>query len=290
MINFQKLLALWWVRIALFFVLLIICAYAFNKFAGLINIPEIRNINPLLAALVPSIIIQNMRKGAKWHSFGLGVDKYVWKDFGISFLFLVILLAVFYIIAVWGSNKLVFHSDALQGKIIYYFTFFVGSVAFEELIFRGIAFQALLSKCGDYTASVIMSIIFTAAHLLNPNMSFLSILNIFLAGLLLSIMYIQTKSLWLPFFFHLFWNVSINILIGSKVSGWSEFKPYIEIYDIEKLNSVMYGGNFGVEAGIITTFLLVIFIYLTLVLTKESPYKSSIFFKIRNEESKLLYK
>lgn len=286
--KLQKILAVWWFRIVIYLVLGIVTLAIFEPVAQLLKVKEISNIMPLIMALLPSIAIESLRKGSKWHAFGVGVDKFMLRDLLIAFICVCIMLTVFYLTVLISGNHISVNWDAFNGKIIYYFTFFSGGVAFEELIFRGVIFQALLSRFGDYKGTFIMSVIFCIAHFCNPNINFLSVVNILLAGILLSIMYIQTKSLWLPFFFHLFWNFSISLLIGSNVSGWAEFKPFIAIDNIENLNSLVYGANFGIEAGLPTTILMILFIAVTLFLAKESPYKSAVYFKKRYEESKLL--
>ena len=73
---------------------------------------------------------------------------------------------------------------------------FAVAAAFEEAAFRGYPFQVLVQAIGPIAATLLASGAFAAAHIGNPNASALGLLNIFLAGVLLSAAYLRTRSLW----------------------------------------------------------------------------------------------
>ncbi|HMW35060.1 MAG TPA: type II CAAX endopeptidase family protein [bacterium] len=76
----------------------------------------------------------------------------------------------------------------------------------EEILFRGYIFQATGEGLGFVGATLLYSLLFGAAHLGNPNVSLFGIINIVLAGVLLSLAYIKTRALWMPIGIHIAWN------------------------------------------------------------------------------------
>jgi len=98
------------------------------------------------------------------------------------------------------------------------------AVAFnEELIFRGYILGNLMLSMNRYVALVVTSILFSLVHLGNDSFSWLSFLTIILAGLLLGLPYIFTRSLWLPIALHFSWNFFQGTIFGFNVSGNKEY-------------------------------------------------------------------
>jgi membrane protease YdiL (CAAX protease family) len=128
----------------------------------------------------------------------------------------------------------------------------------EEIVFRGYILGNLTTIFGKNTAVLIGSLIFSAFHLLNPDISLLAFLNIFLAGLFLGFLYVKTMNLWLPASFHIFWNYSQSLL-GYSVSGIE--MPAIFTMENAQAN-IVNGGEFGFEGSLICSILLVIAILL----------------------------
>src|SRR5262245_58392816 len=80
------------------------------------------------------------------------------------------------------------------------------AAAFEELIFRGYAFQTLLRGAPAIVPILLFSIYFGWAHWNNPNRTLFSTVNTTLAGVWLSIAYLRTRNLWFPTALHFLWN------------------------------------------------------------------------------------
>lgn len=134
--------------------------------------------------------------------------------------------------------------------------FIVVAIA-EEILFRGYILRNLMISFNKYIALVVSSIIFAIAHGLNPNIDLLSLLNLFLAGIILGISYINTKNLWFPIALHLSWNF-FQTIFGFKVSGKDTYS-LIEFSIIE--NNLLNGGEFGFEGSILSVISLVILIF-----------------------------
>ena len=108
-----------------------------------------------------------------------------------------------------------------------------------------------------YVALSLSSLVFMTIHLLNPNVSFLSVVNLFLAGIVLGIYYLHKSNLWLPIGMHLTWNFFQGPIFGFEVSG-IETKSIIN----QSIggNEFITGGSFGFEGSIVATILILIMI------------------------------
>ncbi len=127
--------------------------------------------------------------------------------------------------------------------------FFLVAAAAEEAIFRGYPFQVLVQGIGPLPATLVASLAFAAAHGRNPNVDTFALINIFLAGILLSVAYLRTRSLWFATAVHLGWNWSMASLFDLPVSGLTELNT--PLYEPAISGPVwVTGGAFGPEGGI----------------------------------------
>jgi membrane protease YdiL (CAAX protease family) len=128
------------------------------------------------------------------------------------------------------------------------FGIFAVAAAAEEVLFRGYPFQALVRGIGAPAATLFASIGFAFAHWSNPNVDLFALLNIALAGVLLSAAYLRTYSLWFATAVHLGWNWGMAALFDLPVSG-------LELFDTPLYEPMVRGpawlggGAFGPEAG-----------------------------------------
>lgn len=143
------------------------------------------------------------------------------------------------------------------GTVILYFLLFVVVSFHEEIMMRGYVLNNLMQSMNRYVALSISSVIFMSIHLLNPNVNFLSVVNLFLAGIVLGIYYIHKPNLWLPIGMHLTWNFFQGPIFGFEVSG-IETKSIIN--QSVRGNEIITGGAFGFEGSILATILIIIII------------------------------
>ena len=129
----------------------------------------------------------------------------------------------------------------------------------EEILMRGYILNNLMGSTNKYLALLISAVIFSVLHGLNPNISFLSFINLLLAGIILGSTYIFTKNLWFPISLHLFWNFFQGPVLGYSVSG-------MKISSVFKVtltgSNTVNGGQFGFEGSLVCTVLLIIAISL----------------------------
>lgn len=140
----------------------------------------------------------------------------------------------------------------------------------EEAYFRGyliinikesVPDKWLREKGSVVTAVLISSVFFGLVHLPNPNSSWISTMNISIAGLVFAYPYIITKSIAIPVGMHLSWNYFQGAVFGLPVSG-THFDQVMMGVDVTG-PEVFTGGNFGPEAGVAGLLGLVILIALT---------------------------
>ncbi len=142
-------------------------------------------------------------------------------------------------------------TEYVLGGLLMNVVLFVGVGIHEEVLFRGYLFQSLIEGVGKLPAVVLFSGLFGVAHMGNPNVTPFGIVNIILAGVLLSLAYLQTRSLWLAIGIHIAWNFTQGYIWGLPVSGTTVTQP-LSISQ-ETGPDWITGGTFGPEGGAMCT-------------------------------------
>jgi membrane protease YdiL (CAAX protease family) len=174
---------------------------------------------------------------------------------GLGAGFLVFSLAVA-VAAILGVYRITGEGDAsgllpaLIGPAIF-------AAVSEELIFRGILFRWIEEFGGSWMALLLTSAFFGAAHLANPNASYIAAVGIaFEAGVMLGAAYMLTRSLWLPMGIHAAWNFTQGEIYDIPVSGTK-----VHGLLVAKLtgNPLLTGNGFGLEASLIAIIIATLF-------------------------------
>lgn len=132
---------------------------------------------------------------------------------------------------------------------------FAVAAAAEELLFRGYAFRVLVGAFGWVLAVIVSSALFALMHVANPGADRLALLNIGLAGALMAVAYLRSGSLWLAIGLHWAWNWVMAVVLDLPVSGFAFDMPG---YDLRETGpDLATGGEFGPEAGLLGTLVLV---------------------------------
>lgn len=126
----------------------------------------------------------------------------------------------------------------------------------EEIIFRGYVFQSMIEGTNFWISTLFWSFLFGVAHMGNPNVSPFGIANIVLAGILLSLAYYQTRSLWMPIGIHITWNFTEGWVWGLPVSGTTVTQTLTK--GLETGPDWWTGGTFGPEGGAACTLVCAI--------------------------------
>lgn len=133
---------------------------------------------------------------------------------------------------------------------------FILAGAFEEIVYRGYAFQTLLRGASPLVPILLFSLFFGLMHWNNPSRTFFSTANTVLAGVWLSIAYLKTRNLWFPTALHFAWNWAQGALFGIPVSGLLvPRQPLLLSTTGEPF--WLTGGSYGSEGGAATTLVLI---------------------------------
>jgi uncharacterized protein len=130
----------------------------------------------------------------------------------------------------------------------------------EEVIFRGLPLVLLAAAASRPLAVGVTSVLFGLAHLSNPGVSALAVINIALAGVFLAVAFYAPGGMWTAWGAHLGWNGMLAAL-DAPVSGLPFLIPLID-YDPDG-PAWLTGGSFGPEGGLFATVALAAAIALT---------------------------
>lgn len=146
------------------------------------------------------------------------------------------------------------------------FGLLVVAALLEDLFFRGIIVRECENWLGT-NVTLVIGMLFETDHLFNPNANLFSIFFVLVWGFTMSMLYVYSKRIWLPFFFHVGWNFA-QPFYGSNLTGLDDMGSIIQ----SKWNGpeIFTGGAVGVEGSIFTAvFLLLIGISLYFLAKKE---------------------
>lgn len=132
----------------------------------------------------------------------------------------------------------------------------------EEVATRGWLLTRIAARTNLPLAIAISSSLFGILHMGNAGVTFLSVLNIVLDGVLAGLLLVYTDSIWLVVAQHGTWNYVQGNLLGFQVSGTGA-DASIFSFSMGSGPDWLTGGAFGAEGSIITT--LVLFLSLAIV-------------------------
>ena len=127
----------------------------------------------------------------------------------------------------------------------------------EEVATRGWLLTRIAARTNLPLAIGISSSLFGILHLGNAGVTFLSLLNIILDGVLAALLFIYTDSIWLVVAQHGTWNYVQGNLLGFQVSGTGA-DASIFSFTMGSGPDWLTGGAFGAEGSIITTLVLLL--------------------------------
>lgn len=127
----------------------------------------------------------------------------------------------------------------------------------EEVATRGWLLTRIAARTNLPLAIAISSSLFGILHMGNAGVTFLSVLNIILDGLLAGLLFIYTDSIWLVVAQHGTWNYVQGNLLGFQVSGTGA-DASIFSFTMGDGPDWLTGGAFGAEGSIITTLVLLV--------------------------------
>ena len=191
----------------------------------------------------------------------LGFVKRNWlKYLGWGIMFSLVqmgVIALIYQISAIGSFELNELSLEPILFILGLFPFWLLQGGTEEVATRGWLLTRIAARTNLPLAIAISSSLFGILHMGNAGVTFLSVLNIILDGVLAGLFFIYTDSIWLVVAQHGTWNYVQGNLLGFQVSGTGA-DASIFSFTMGSGPDWLTGGTFGAEGSIITTLVLLV--------------------------------
>ncbi len=205
---------------------------------------------PLLLVSLCTIYLVHVKIFRRdWSLLGFDIGGMVAQFIKGGIIALVILLAGFILLLL--THQLEILGINWNGRLFFGFMlFFLVQSAMEEVVGRSYLIPAIESRFNTPTALLVSSVVFSTVHGTNANVSYLGLVNIFLAGLLMGLLFIRYRKLWAPLGFHAAWNFFQGSFLGYEVSG-------IDVYSLVDMDETgvdfFSGGSFGFEGSILAT-------------------------------------
>ena len=140
----------------------------------------------------------------------------------------------------------------------------------EEILCRGFLYQRLRrSFRSPWVAIIGNAVVFGALHLLNPDVSFLGILNIVLFGVFMALMIYYYESMWMAIAVHTGWNYMQSIVLGLPNSGLVFDFSIFKLDVASATNSFAYNVGFGIEGTVLSSVVLAVGIVVIVLLGKK---------------------
>ena len=219
----------------------------------------------LLAGFSLLLVLADRVRGNPLAAMGLGRIRWV-RQFALGLAIGAgMICAAMAGIALGGQLSFLVSWNGRAGELMLLeLTVLVTGALMEELMFRGYPFQRLVDGVGPSGAVVIVSVLFGMVHLGNPHASVWGLVNTILVGALLSVAYLRTRSLWLPFGIHFAWNAVLGMAFGLPVSGLTQFA--VVVHGMARGPRWLTGGAYGIEASALGTLVILLgFVPLLLV-------------------------
>lgn len=179
-------------------------------------------------------------------------------------------LVSFVLICTGGSWTIISMDSADKWATITGAIFFYGVATgiVEETIFRGLIMSALEYRCNKYIAIIIPSVLFASLHVIGYSLNFISIVQLLIAGSLVGILFslvtYHSGNIWNSAIIHGIWNM---VMVGGILHiGTMVDQESIYNYVLDSKSFLISGGDFGVEASIVSTIVYFIFSIVAILL------------------------
>ncbi|MGK0554992.1 CPBP family intramembrane glutamic endopeptidase [Macrococcus capreoli] len=185
------------------------------------------------------------------------------------------ILIIYCINVLFGAMHSTLNPDIQWFTISWLIALFMIQGLTEEVLARGFLMNKVSHQLGVPAGIFINAAFFSFLHFLNPNTSVLSFVNLFLAGIVFSLLFYWSDNIWLTGAAHSFWNLALGVLLGNEVSG--QPLPGTIFNSTANMESTLVnGGKFGLEGGLVVTVvsLIVIVVLLKLSLNKYAQKRA----------------
>ena len=187
------------------------------------------------------------------------------KHFGNYFIgaFIGVILLALSVVAIVLTGSIKYYGIFENVDIVMILLLFGGFIiqgATEEILCRGIVLHTLKEKTSIGIAIAVSTILFIIPHwssLFAGDVIYgvIGVANLVLISVIFSLLTIDFKSIWAACGLHSFWNAILYSVLGLNLSGKDE--KVASIFNMQSVGkSIWNGGEYGIEASIITTVVL----------------------------------
>lgn len=131
----------------------------------------------------------------------------------------------------------------------------------EEVVFRGVMFQALESAWGTVAALWLQSLIFSVLHIANLDSNLgtpelvVTVISGTLIGAFWTVLFVQSRNIWVVAANHAAWNFAV-LLTGLPLSGLDDWRALAPLESSYIGPNWLSGGTVGPEDSIVTVVLV----------------------------------
>lgn len=200
------------------------------------------------------------------------------KHFGSYFVgaatgVLLLAVSVVAVILTGSTEYLGIFKNADILVIILFIGGFIVQGATEEILCRGVVFRSLTEKTSLAVAMGISTLMFIIPHWSSlfaekTIYGVIGVANLVLISIILSLLTIYFKSIWAACGLHSFWNAVLYSILGLNLSG--NDKTVTAVFNMQSVGkNICNGGEYGIEASIVTTAVLAAAAVLIWFITKK---------------------
>ena len=136
----------------------------------------------------------------------------------------------------------------------------------EEIVDRCYLYQKLRRRYRWPAVAVIVNaLVFMSLHMSNPGVTKLGLLQVFLIGVLFSLIIYYWDSLWTVIWAHTAWNFSQSIVFGLPNSGIVSKYSVFKLEAASARDGIFYNTSFGVEGSLGSNIMIAAVIVIVLI-------------------------
>ena len=191
------------------------------------------------------------------------------KGFGLGLALFLLTLLVLVALGQYRLESIRLNPYSLT-FVVFTIPFWILQGTTEEVVARAWLLPQLASRTNLKLAILISSLLFALLHAGNSGLTPLSLVNLFLFGVAMSLYLLKTDTVWGVAGIHGAWNFAQGNLFGVLVSGQSSGTSIMK-FTPQGNQDLLSGGSFGIEGSIMSSIILFLLIlYLAHQLKKEN--------------------